>query len=117
MESRGRYARLCIQVDINKPIINTILIGRFKQPVIYEGFHKLCFACGRIGHKKEACPFTIRGSATPTEGKPVSDEVEDGLVQLAKPRKVHEKPSTIPDSGTTEDSSAGAKDEGYALGC
>lgn len=113
LESRGRYARLCIKVDINKPIINTILIRRFKQSVIYEAFHKLCFTCGRIGHKKEACPFTIRGPATLTEGKPVSDEVEDGLVQSAKPREVHEKPSTIPDSGITEDSSAGAKDEGY----
>ncbi|XP_075645458.1 uncharacterized protein LOC142616504 [Castanea sativa] len=27
MEARGRYARLCIQVDINEPLINTILIG------------------------------------------------------------------------------------------
>lgn len=27
MEARGKYARLCIQVDINKPLINTIIIG------------------------------------------------------------------------------------------
>ena len=30
MEARGRYARLCIQVDLNKPLIDTILIGRFE---------------------------------------------------------------------------------------
>ena len=28
--------------------------------VTYEGIQKLCFSCGRIGHKVEACPYTIR---------------------------------------------------------
>ena len=65
IEARGRYARLCIQVDVNKPLANTILIGRFEQPVVYEGIHKLCFSCGRIGHKKESCPFTISGLEPP----------------------------------------------------
>ena len=49
MEARGRYARLCIQLDINKPLISIVLIGRFEQPVVYEGLHKLCFSCERIG--------------------------------------------------------------------
>ena len=30
MEARDRYARLCIQIDINKPLANSILIGRFE---------------------------------------------------------------------------------------
>lgn len=60
MEARGKYARLCVQIDVNKPLINTILIGRFEQAVVYEGIQKLCFSCGRIGHRKEACPYTIR---------------------------------------------------------
>ena len=29
-EARGKYARLCIQLDITKPLINTVLIGRFE---------------------------------------------------------------------------------------
>nr|POE68543.1 hypothetical protein CFP56_60529 [Quercus suber] len=29
LETRGRYARLCGQVDVNKPLIYTILIGSF----------------------------------------------------------------------------------------
>ena len=37
MEAKGRYARLCIQLDITKPFINTVLIGRFEQSVVYEG--------------------------------------------------------------------------------
>ena len=30
LEARGKYARLCIQIDIDKPLVNTILIGRFE---------------------------------------------------------------------------------------
>ena len=59
MEARGKYARLCVQIDANKPLINTILIGWFEQAVVYEGIQKLCFSCGRIGHRKDACPYTI----------------------------------------------------------
>ena len=59
LESRGKYARMCIQVDVKKLLINTILIGKFEQAVAYEGINKLCFSCGRIGHKKEFCPYTV----------------------------------------------------------
>ena len=60
VETRGRFARLCVQVDINKPLVTTILVGGMNQSVNYEGIHKLCFTCGRIGHRKEACPYAIR---------------------------------------------------------
>mgnify|MGYP000957094387 FL=1 len=59
-ESRGKFARLCIQVDVNKPLITTVMIGKLQQTVTYEGIHNLCFECGRMGHKREACPFVIR---------------------------------------------------------
>ena len=59
MEARGKYARLCIQIEINKPLINTILIGQFEQSVLYEGIQRLCFSYGRVGHLKEACLYTI----------------------------------------------------------
>ena len=39
---------------------NTILIGRFEQAVNYEGIQKLYFSYGRLGHLKEACPYTVR---------------------------------------------------------
>ena len=32
-EMRGRFARLCVQVDVNKPLATAILIGKFKQPI------------------------------------------------------------------------------------
>ena len=83
MEARGRYARICIQIDINKPLVNSILIGRFEQVVTYEGIQKLCFSCGRIGHKVEACPYTIckdkgKEPVVPTE-KAQASQTSDGV--------------------------------------
>lgn len=35
-KARGRYARMCVQVDVSKPLISTIVIEGLHQPVIYE---------------------------------------------------------------------------------
>nr|POE69895.1 uncharacterized protein CFP56_38102 [Quercus suber] len=59
-ETRGRFAQLCVQVDVGKPLATTIMIGKLEQPISYEGLHKLCFGCGRMGHGKESCPYVIR---------------------------------------------------------
>ena len=49
-KTMGRFARLCVQIDIEKPLTTEIKIGRLEQPMSYEGIHKLYFSCGRIGH-------------------------------------------------------------------
>nr|POE90406.1 uncharacterized protein CFP56_59946 [Quercus suber] len=100
LEARGKYARLCIQVDINKPLINTVLIGKFEQQVVYEGIHKLCFGCGRIGHKKEACPHLVRKPGSPVSG----DNVERG--DSARSHTLHAMDSSTDGSGTSGGSGA-----------
>lgn len=60
IESRGRFAKLCIQVDVEKPLITAIMIGKLEQKISYEGIQKLCFGCGHIGHRKENCPYFVR---------------------------------------------------------
>ena len=79
MEARGKYARLCVQIDINKPLVNTILIGRFEQALSYEGIQSLYFSCGRLGNKVEACLYTIR------KGKEQVAPVEERLPRQGAP--------------------------------
>ena len=59
--ARGCFARICVQINIDKPLINSIKIGKMVQLVQYEGIQMLCFACGCIGHQKESCPSLVRG--------------------------------------------------------
>ena len=47
---KGMYARVCVQIDLNHPLIKTINIGDFKQTVLYESLNRVCFSCGRIGY-------------------------------------------------------------------
>jgi len=66
-EARSRFTRLCIQVDVTKPLVIAIKIGKLEQPVCYEGIQKLCFDCGRVGHKRENDLYSIRQDVPPKE--------------------------------------------------
>lgn len=48
---RGRFARICVQINVEKPLIKTVKIGKMAQVVQYEGINDICFACGHIGHR------------------------------------------------------------------
>nr|POE54643.1 hypothetical protein CFP56_68815 [Quercus suber] len=58
-EARGRFTRICIQVSLDKPLVTSILLEGVVQEVLYEGINTLCFSCGRVGHRRECCLFTI----------------------------------------------------------
>jgi len=82
-ETRGRFARLCVQIDVTKPLVTGIFIGKFEQSVSYEGIHRLCFDCGRVGHQRENYPYTIRRDIPPkTSGMKVEGEVAAGSCSL-----------------------------------
>ncbi|XP_075670276.1 uncharacterized protein LOC142640060 [Castanea sativa] len=59
-KARGWFARLCIQVNLDKLIIKLIRVGGIAQQVQYEGISSLCFAYGRVGHKTEGCSYQAR---------------------------------------------------------
>lgn len=40
---RGQYARICVQVNIGKPLKQVVHIGYHSQLVIYEGMNMICF--------------------------------------------------------------------------
>lgn len=75
MEARGRYAQICVQVDIAKPLITMVRVGQRNHLVLYEGVSKLCFSCGRLGHRKEICQYIFR---------PLSPPPKDSLCKMTK---------------------------------
>ncbi|KAK9986224.1 hypothetical protein SO802_031175 [Lithocarpus litseifolius] len=66
-ETRGGYARFCVQINMDKPLITSIRIGRLVQRVMYEGVSSLCFSCGQLGHKKESCYYQVKQATTENE--------------------------------------------------
>ncbi|KAG8373229.1 hypothetical protein BUALT_Bualt11G0002000 [Buddleja alternifolia] len=54
--SRGKYARICIEIDLSKPLRSAISVNGKLYPVVYENLPVICFECGRVGHRSSACP-------------------------------------------------------------
>ncbi|CAN1138731.1 hypothetical protein LINPERHAP2_LOCUS10865 [Linum perenne] len=53
--TRGRYARVCVEVDLTKPLLGKYMIEDRVFKVEYESLENVCFDCGFYGHKKESC--------------------------------------------------------------
>lgn len=60
-QERGKYARICVTVNLAKPLLAMLRIQGSSYKLEYEGLHLLCLMCGRYGHYKEDCPQSIKG--------------------------------------------------------
>jgi len=65
--SKGKFARVCINIDITKPLRRSLFIPVLNQPrplevpISYEGLHEVCAMCGSDAHELEVCPETPKG--------------------------------------------------------
>lgn len=97
LTSRGKFARLCVEVDITKPLLAKVWLRRKIRRIAYEGIHLVCFKCGMYGHGSEMCnrdespvdtttPVTGGGDQEQTNGRKrggstekVTEEIEPDL--------------------------------------
>lgn len=79
---RASYARICVEIDLSKPLTPSIAIGKYDYFIEYEHVHLICFSCGRVGHRKDAC------NANPAPEK----EDGNGIPNVAKPGSSDAKP-------------------------
>lgn len=56
LKERGRFARICVELDLAKSLTPAIRIFGKARSIEYEGLHLICFHCGRYGHHQELCP-------------------------------------------------------------
>ncbi|GAU31323.1 hypothetical protein TSUD_315330 [Trifolium subterraneum] len=59
-QERGKYARLCVEVNLTKPLLAMFSIKGRKYHIEYEGLHMLCITCGKFGHYREGCPNKVQ---------------------------------------------------------
>ncbi|KAJ4833381.1 hypothetical protein Tsubulata_032955 [Turnera subulata] len=72
--SRCNFARICVEVDLTKPLKSKFKIRRKVHRLVYEGLHNICFECGKFGHMRDRCPDAIRDDLV--------EEIEDRVNDL-----------------------------------
>ncbi|CAN1142378.1 hypothetical protein LINPERHAP2_LOCUS13052 [Linum perenne] len=105
--ARGRYARVCVEVDISKPLLGKYMIDNRTFFVEYESLENICVTCGFYGHKVDCCP-TIHTSQSPPgqldEEVPPSGSIPEGdtgewmIVQRRSRNKAKKAPVTALES-------------------
>ncbi|CAN1120861.1 hypothetical protein LINPERHAP1_LOCUS17247 [Linum perenne] len=59
--NRGKFARICVEVDLLKPLLSKYRLRRRVRGIEYEGLHTICFSCGCFGHQQDSSP-TAKGA-------------------------------------------------------
>ncbi|XP_031131806.1 uncharacterized protein LOC116033187 [Ipomoea triloba] len=78
--SRGKFARVCVEINITKPLLSKYTLGEMVWPIEYEGIHLICFNCGIYGHRQDQCGGRVETTTNDEgrqEGAPMAME-DDG---------------------------------------
>lgn len=59
IQARGQFSRICVELDLAKPLVPCVIIRGEKIMLEYEGLHSVCFNCGIYGHRLEVCPTMV----------------------------------------------------------
>ncbi|CAN1140994.1 hypothetical protein LINPERHAP2_LOCUS12202, partial [Linum perenne] len=65
--NQGNYARICVEVDLHKPLLSKYWLRHRVRRIEYEGLHEICFTCGRYGHEAKDCPSTKMAEPAPSQ--------------------------------------------------
>lgn len=52
---RGRFARVCVEIDLKKPVIGKVWMNGHWYFVEYEALHRICTGSGFYGHLTKDC--------------------------------------------------------------
>ncbi|CAN1163139.1 hypothetical protein LINPERHAP2_LOCUS24873 [Linum perenne] len=112
--TRGNYARICVEVNLQEPLLSKYRLHRRVRRIEYEGLHVICYHCGCYGHEKGSCSllhkqhqeaegdkqsveggdFNIQGESETAIFRPEISE-EFGPWMLAKKRIRKQRPQSV----------------------
>lgn len=91
IHSKGQFARICVEVDLEKPLVSHIVVRGYNLLIEYEGLHLICFSCGKYGHKVNQCPEKVnpvefvrdeRKGKAPLEGVNLAVAIADPILKI-----------------------------------
>nr|KYP50882.1 Transposon TX1 uncharacterized [Cajanus cajan] len=53
--TRGKFARICVEIDLTLPVVGKIWLNNHWYKVEYEALHIICSSCGCYGHVSRNC--------------------------------------------------------------
>lgn len=110
--SRGRFARVCIEIELDKPVVGKVWFRDHWYHVEYEGLHMLCKCCGIYGHVARNCPTSnIRSNNQPK----VAKDKADANVEKDAPEKTSSAATPTNDKANKESPDADAECKGEEL--
>ncbi|KAI9086075.1 hypothetical protein K1719_032152 [Acacia pycnantha] len=74
---KGGFARICVEIDLQKPLLPSYMIFGEERHIVFEGLHQICFNCGRYGHRKDKCPLAQKEVAG-EENAPKNKDIPGG---------------------------------------
>ncbi|CAN1127159.1 hypothetical protein LINPERHAP2_LOCUS3861 [Linum perenne] len=84
--SRGNFARICVEVDLSKPLLSKYRLRRRVRRVEYEGLHTICYTCGCYGHVQENCQEVVDDAMLgDTEGMRVNPVFQPNAFEEIRP--------------------------------
>ncbi|KAI9114506.1 hypothetical protein K1719_014204 [Acacia pycnantha] len=61
---KGGFARICVEMDLQTPLLSTFKVFGEEKQLVYEGLH---LVCGMYGHEQVVCPDREAGEALESE--------------------------------------------------
>ncbi|XP_016195197.1 uncharacterized protein LOC107636187 [Arachis ipaensis] len=55
---RGKFARACVQINLDLPVVRSVIVDEFEYKVEYECLHLICDKCNYFGHPTTDCRMT-----------------------------------------------------------
>lgn len=76
---RARFARVCVEVNLAKPLKGSVVINGERYYVAYEGLTNICSCCGLYGHVIHQCPSRIPEESVEVPVKKPVETVKERL--------------------------------------
>ena len=74
---RGQYTRMCVEVDLMKPLLSKFRLNGRVWGIQYEGLRMICFKCGRQGHKEDACAMDKQVNQEDNRHEPIAPQAKE----------------------------------------
>lgn len=100
---RGKFARVCVEIDLTLPVVGKIWVNGHWYKVQYEGLHLICTSCGCYGHLGRNCsvmPAKSNTTAPPHHQAAANSHGESQKTQQAGPTTIEAQLTPENNNGT-----------------